>query len=126
MTLDRALAETALRNGVPEYRMFATALSLQGRTGGGLRESLESLAGVIRRRVAIRGRAWALAAEVRLSAGILAALPFVAGGMLAVIDPPYIGFLFVDEAGRMVPAVASGLLLLGALAMREMIRRSLS
>lgn len=125
-TMETALAETARHNGVPEYRMFATALALQGRTGGGLRELLESLAGVIRRRVAIRSRAWALAAEVRLSASILAALPFVTGGMLALIDPGYIGFLFTDPQGRMALAAASGLLLAGVVTMREMIRRSLA
>jgi len=124
--LDRALAETAARNGVAEYRMFATALSLQSRTGGGLRESLETLAAVIRRRVSIRERAWALAAEVRLSIAILASLPFVSGGFLAVVNPEYVALLFLDPGGQQILAVAAGLLLLGVAIMRGMIRNSLT
>ena len=63
MPFDRALEETALKNGVPEYRFFSTAMSLQAQTGGGLSETLENLADVVRKRVALRSRGLALASE---------------------------------------------------------------
>ena len=62
-----------------EYRFFATALGLQSQTGGGLTETLENLADVIRKRVALKARGYALAAEARTSAGVLALLPVLAG-----------------------------------------------
>lgn len=126
LPIDQALAETAHRNGVPEYRFFATALALQSQTGGGLGETLENLAEVIRKRVALKERGYALAAEARTSAGILAALPFFTAGVLAVLSPAYVGMLFADPDGQRILAAAIGLLLLGILVMRGMIRQSLS
>jgi len=126
LPIDQALAETAHRNGVPEYRFFATALALQSQTGGGLGETLENLAEVIRKRVALKERGYALAAEARTSAGILAALPFFTAGVLAVLSPSYIVLLFNDAGGQRILAAAIGLLLTGILVMRSMIKRSLS
>ena len=126
LPIDQALAETAHRNGVPEYRFFATALALQSQTGGGLGETLENLAEVIRKRVALKERGYALAAEARTSAGILAALPFFTAGVLAVLSPGYVAMLFTDPSGQRVLAAAIGLLLIGILVMRSMIKRSLS
>ncbi|MDO9709138.1 type II secretion system F family protein [Paracraurococcus lichenis] len=126
LPLEQALAETAHRNGVPEYRFFATALALQSQTGGGLSETLENLAEVIRKRVALKERGHALAAEARTSAGILAILPFFTGGVLAALSPGYVAMLFDDPGGQQVLAAAVGLLLLGILIMRQMIRQALS
>jgi tight adherence protein B len=126
LPIDQALAETAHRNGVPEYRFFATALALQNQTGGGLGETLENLAEVIRKRVALKERGYALAAEARTSAGILAVLPFFTVGILAVLSPGYVTMLFTDAGGQRILAAAIGLLLIGVLVMRSMIKRSLS
>ncbi len=54
--LDKALIDVATRSGVAEYRFFATATALQAQTGGGLTETLEILADVIRKRIALRKR----------------------------------------------------------------------
>lgn len=124
--MEQALAETAQRNNVPEYRFFATALALQNQTGGALGETLENLAEVIRKRVALKERGYALAAEARTSAGILAALPFFTCAVLAVMSPAYVAMLFEDAGGRRILAAAIGLLLLGIAIMRSMIRRALS
>ena len=62
--LEVALLEMAERNDVAEYRFFATALALQSQTGGGLTETLETLADTIRKRENARKRG--LHAERRL------------------------------------------------------------
>jgi len=121
-----AMREMARRNRLPEYRFFATALALQSQTGGGLSEALENLADVIRKRLALRVRAHALAAEAKTSIGILAALPFVAGAGLAVLNPDYVAVLFTERAGQRVLSLALLSLGAGLLVMRSMIRRSLS
>jgi tight adherence protein B len=126
MPFDRALAETALTNGVSEYRFFATAMALQAQTGGGLSETLENLADVVRKRVALRARGIALASEARTSAAILAGLPFGAGGLIALLNPSYAAVLIYDESGRRILAVAVGMLLLGVFTMQATIRKSLS
>lgn len=126
VTLDQALHALASRNQVPEYGFFATALALQSETGGTVSETLERLADVIRKRVALREHARALASEARTSIGILAALPAFAGGTLAVINPDYLNTLFVDPKGRTVLAVAVGMLITGIGTMRTIVSRSLS
>ena len=126
VTLDQALHALAARNQVPEYGFFATALALQSETGGTVSETLERLADVIRKRVALREHARALASEARTSIGILASLPVFAGGALAFINPDYLNTLFVDPKGRMVFAGAVMLLTTGIGVMRTIVARSLS
>ncbi len=124
--LEKALIETATRSGVAEYRFFATAIALQAQTGGGLTETLETLADVIRKRIALRKRGFALAAEARTSAALLAALPFVTAGALALLNPSYIVVLIIDPTGQKILAAAFGMLFLGMGVMKLIIRKSLS
>ena len=127
VTLEDALHEMAGRTGIAEYRFFATALALQGRTGGGLSEALEGLADVMRRRLALKARGLALAAEAKTSIGILASLPFVAGGALGLLNPHYIGRLFYEHGGcQKILFTAVALLVGGLLVMRGMIRKALA
>jgi len=126
VTLDAAVHEMAARNNVVEYRFFATVLALQSQTGGGLAEALDGLADVIRRRLALKERGKALAAEAKTSIMILASLPFVTGGALAVLNPTYIGRLFTDPGCQKVLAAAIFMLSSGLLVMRSMIRKALS
>jgi tight adherence protein B len=123
--LEDALREVAARNQLPEYRFFATALSLQAQTGGGLSETLENLAEVIRKRVAVRKRAYALASEARTSTYILAGLPVVTGGALVLIDPGYISILFTDPTGNVILGTAIGMLATGIFVMRTTITKAL-
>ena len=125
VALEDALRYVAARNQLPEYRFFATALALQAQTGGGLSETLENLADVIRKRVGARKRAFALASEARMSTYILAALPFVAAGALALINPPYFMILFTEPAGNTVLEVAIGMLSTGVYVMRATIAKVL-
>ena len=125
VSLEEALREVAARNQLPEYRFFATALALQAQTGGGLSETLENLADVIRKRVGARKRAFALASEARMSTYILAGLPIVAGGALALINPAYFMILITEPAGNTVLEVAIGMLSLGIYVMRTTISKVL-
>ena len=125
-TLQDSLIAMALRTALQEYRFFAVALALQGQTGGNLAETLENLADVVRKRVALRARAYALAAEARMTANVLIALPFITGGALAFVAPAYIAVLFLTAKGQRMLFLAIGLLGLGVLTMRTMIKRSLS
>lgn len=125
VALEDALRDVAVRSGLPEYRFFATALALQAQTGGALTEILENLADVIRKRVATRARAHALASEAKTSSYILAALPVVTGLAIGVLNPKYMSLLFTDPMGNKVFAAAIGMLGLGMGVMRLTISRSL-
>lgn len=126
LPLDEALRAMAERNGLSEYRFFATALSLQSQTGGNLGETLESLADTIRKRVAARARGYALAAEARTSANVLAVLPVLLFVALWFMNPPYVMALLTEPTGHMILGATMGLLSFGVLAMRTLIQKSLS
>ena len=124
--LEDGLRELSARNRLPEYRFFATALALQSQTGGGLTETLENLADVVRKRIALQSRGYALASEARTSAGVLAALPVFAGLALAVLNPDYVAALFEPGSGQTLFGATVVWLGTGIAAMRFLIRKSLS
>jgi tight adherence protein B len=119
--LEQSLHTMAERTGLTEYAFFAVTIGLQSQTGGNLAETLENLADIVRRRVAMVGRVKAITAEVRASAGILVALPFVTGGILPFIAPGHLDPLFHSSAGNTLLAIASGMLLLGIFIIRGML-----
>ncbi len=126
VTLDDALRAMAERNKLQEYRFFATALSLQSQTGGGLSETLENLADVIRKRVAVRQKGVALSAEAKMSSIVLAVLPPFAAVGLWIMNSAYIVLLFVDPLGQKILGGAILMLCLGIWSMKTLIRKSLS
>ncbi len=126
MDLEAALVDMAERNDLAEYRFFATALALQSQTGGGLTETLDTLADTIRKREAARKRGNALASEAKTSIYVLTALPLVTGVMLWMSNPEYIDILFVTPAGQKLLAVAVFMLGLGLFSMQQIIKKSLS
>ena len=123
--LEDALREASARTGVAEYSFFTVALALQSQTGGSLAETLDNLGEVIRKRVALRARAIALASEARTSSYVLGALPVVTGAVLCVLQYDYIRPLFETKSGMRILYAATGMLLTGAFVMRSMIKRSL-
>jgi tight adherence protein B len=123
--LQDALQTTADRIRVPDFRFYVVALALQKRTGGGLAETLGNLSSVIRARKALRLKARALSAESKASAGVLALLPFVVGGLMFLINHDLMMILFTDSRGRFMLGVATLSLVTGVGVMSSIIKRSL-
>ena len=119
---DEALERAGDRIGIAEFRFFTAAVALQHATGGNLAATLEMLADIIRRRRAARSKAQAATAEVRLSAIVLGAMPFVVTGLLLLVNPRYLAPLIDDTRGKAIIALAIGLLLVGFGSMRRMMR----
>ena len=124
-------AETALmavhvRSGVAEYGIFAVTLGVQSRSGGKLAETIQLLAETIRQRLALANRAGALAAEAKLSAYILTALPFVSGVFMTFTQPNYVHTFLHDPRGKHMLVTAAVLLTLGQLTMRKLINGATS
>lgn len=124
-SLEEAVAELARRTGLAEYRFFATTLALQNSTGGTLSDTLDGLADVIRKRAALKSRAKALTSEARASAMILTALPFGTGGLMYVVNPPYMMLLFEHPTGKTLLISAIISLGLGVMTIRTIIQKSL-
>jgi tight adherence protein B len=125
VSMEDAMREMADRTGLPEYRFFATALSLQNQTGGALSETLDNLADVIRKRAALKAKGLAMTSEAKATAAILAALPVLIAVLLWAVNPEYISVLFTDPSGRRMLVFAIMSLGMGLFVIRTIIRRSL-
>jgi tight adherence protein B len=120
---EEALDGMYRRTRVAEYGMFAVTLAVQMKSGGRLTETLQTLGDTVRQRVAMAGRAKALAGEVIFSARALSVSPLVVGGLLYWINPQTIDLLFYDPTGRVLLAYAVASVIVGTLVMRWMVRR---
>jgi tight adherence protein B len=124
--LDVATENMAMRNDLPEYRFFAITIALQAQTGGGLSDTLDNLADLISKRLALRARGHALSSEARTSSLILGGLPVIMGLGLWVVNPAYMSLLFTTSMGQTILGAAVLSLTCGGLIMRSIIKRSLS
>jgi tight adherence protein B len=125
VTMEEAMNDMARRTGLPEYRFFATALSLQNQTGGALSETLENLADVIRKRAALKAKGHAMTSEAKATAGVLAVLPVLIAVMLWALNPAYIALLFNNDTGRSMFGAAVIAVSIGLGVIRTIIRRTL-
>lgn len=124
--LDEAVLEMAARADIPEYRFFATTLSLQSQTGGALSEPFENLADMIRKRIALIAKGNAMASEAKTCAIVLGALPVFTGCALWAMSPDYFAVLFNDPTGKILFGTAVLSLCMGMGMIRILIRKSLS
>ena len=119
---EEALASTGEQVGVADFKFFAVAVSLQNATGGNLATTLEILSDIMRKRRTVRLKAQATTAEVRVSAYILGAIPFLVTGVLLLIQPGYLAPLISDSRGNLILGAALAGLLMGFMMMRQMMR----
>jgi tight adherence protein B len=120
---EEALRSVYDRTHVAEYAMFSVTLAVQNKSGGRLAETLQILGDTVRQRVTLAGRAMALAGEAKLSARVLASIPFIAGLGLYIERPESLDPLFHDPRGHILFAFGLTTLALGILTMRRMIRK---
>jgi len=120
--IEEALDTSSRHIGLPDFRFFTVAVVLQHMTGGNLAQTLEILSDIVRKRRAVRLKARATTAEIRVSAYVLGGLPVFIVVALALIQPGYLAPLFVDPRGHLLLAIAAGLLLATGLTMRQMMR----
>ena len=116
-----ALKNLADRIDCPDLKFFVISVILQRETGGNLAEIIESLAYIIRERFKLYGKVKILAAEGKLSAIILVAIPFLIMIALRFINPDYINLLFTEPAGRIMSGIALFMMALGILVMKKMV-----
>ena len=117
-----ALMNLATRVPSTDLRYFVIAVLIQRETGGNLSELLISISAIIRDRIKLLGQVRVLSAEGKMSAWVLSLLPFGAAFMVQLVNPEFLEVLYTDSAGRMMLALAGGMMLLGIFVMRQVIR----
>lgn len=122
VSMSDALMNLASRVPSTDLRYFVIAVLIQRETGGNLTELLGSISNIIRDRLKLMGQVRVLSAEGRMSAWVLGLLPFGAALMMQVMNPVFLSLLYTDRGGRKMVGVALGLLLVGVLVIRKIIR----
>jgi tight adherence protein B len=102
--------------------VMVISVLIQRETGGNLAEVLEKIAAVIRARFRFQRRVRTLSAEGRLSAWILALVPFVLFIMLMLSSPEYMPTLLDHPTGQKMIATTFVLMMVGVLWIRRIIR----
>jgi len=123
---DLRRAMLGLLQRMPSVAVMAlvTAVLVQKETGGNLAEILEQSSKVIRERFRFNRRVRTLSAEGRLSAWILAMVPFVLFIVISVTTPDYLPVLLDDPVGRKLIAFGFGMGVVGLFWIRRIIRVS--
>jgi tight adherence protein B len=122
ISFEDALAAAGEQIGLSDFRFFAVAISLQRATGGNLATTLDILSDVMRRRRAMRLKARAVTGEVRMSAYVLGAMPFLVIGGLVVMSPDYLRPLITDRRGNIIVGIAVVSMVVGFATIRQMMR----
>lgn len=120
--IDVSMDETSSRIGLPDFRFFTVAVSLQYATGGNLTQTLEILSDIVRKRRAMRLKAKAATGEIRITAYTLGGLPVLITLALLVTKPGYLVPLWADPRGHLILGAAVGCLFLAFLSMRAMMQ----
>jgi Flp pilus assembly protein TadB len=120
--LEDGLDAVATRMDSDDLRWTVMAIRIQQGVGGNLAEVLLTIATTIRERAAMRRQVRALSAEGRLSAYILVALPVIVAAWLFITSGAYMRTLYTTTLGEILLGFAVGLIVLGALLMRRMIK----
>lgn len=101
-----ALMAMQERIGTEEARLFVTSLILQRETGGNLVELLNNISGLIRERLKFQANLETLTAEPKMSARVLAGMPFVMFGAIYSINAEYMKPLFEQPQGKFLMVYA--------------------
>jgi tight adherence protein B len=120
--LDEALRNLVERVPVPDIGYFVVAVRIQRESGGNLAELLDNISALVRQRLKLHGQIRTLSAEGRLSAWILALLPFGTALLIHLVNPGFLAPLWTEALGQQVVGAALVLLLAGLVWMRSVIR----
>lgn len=104
-----------------DLKYFTVAVIIQREAGGNLREILESLSNLIRKRAELGARVKALSAEGKLSAIILFSLPLVILFVFSLMNPKYFNVLFKNETGHMLLIIGASMMSVGAWITRKLV-----
>lgn len=120
--LNEAMAMMAERVNSEDFDWVVEAIEIHRQVGGDLAQVLDNTYATIRDRNMIRRQIQALSAEGRMSAIILFILPLVMILVMSVLSPSYFSELTQHSIGVAMLIVAGGLLAVGGLWLRRIVR----
>lgn len=122
ISLEQALTNLSERVPLTDMRYFVVAVLIQRDSGGNLTEILGNLSHLIRQRAKLLAKVKVLSSEGRMSAWILALLPFALGGAMYLANPKFMGPMFTDPMGITMLKYLLTMMLIGVLVLRRIVR----
>ena len=120
--LEDALLNLLERVPSTDLQYFVVALLIQRETGGNLAELLDNISVIVRARIKLMGEIRTLSAEGKLSAWVLSMLPFATAIFINIVNPKFMDVLWTDPVGLKMVYGALGMMVLGVLWMRKIIK----
>ncbi|MFN3789646.1 type II secretion system F family protein [Massilia sp.] len=120
--MNEALHGMAARIPLTDLRYLIIAVLIQRESGGNLAEILGNISQIIRARLKLVAHVRVLSAEGRMSSVILTLLPFAVLGTMQIMSPKYASVLWSDPRGMRMIWFGLGLMLIGIIWMRKIIR----
>lgn len=120
--LGDAFDNTATRMRSDDFQWVAQAIAINREIGGNLSEVLDQVGHTIRERNQIRRQVRALAAEGKISAYVLIALPIGVFAFLLLTQPSYFNGFFGNIVGILALVVAAILLVVGSIWMMAVVK----
>jgi tight adherence protein B len=120
--LGRTLEETAARTGSQDFIWVTQAIAVNREVGGNLADVLDGVGKTIRERGQVRRQIKALAAEGKLSAIVLMALPFGITAFLAMSNPEYLSAFTSSPVGFLLIGLCLVMLVVGGLWLRKSVQ----
>ncbi len=117
-----ALENLARRVPSTDLGYFVIAVIIQRETGGNLTEVMDNISSVIRERLKLFGKVRAISAEGKYSAIVLSILPFITAWLFYAINPDLMSLLWTDPSGISMIYMAFGMITVGILWMRKVIK----
>ena len=109
------------RSGLREFAAVVVAARITAEVGGNLAHIFDQVARAIVEAQNARRMVLAFTTEGRMSANVIAALPFVVMGVLYVLSPGYFNPLFESLAGKLIFSICTGSIFLGWYIIRRMV-----
>lgn len=122
VNLEDALEGISERFDSDDFRWVVMAIRIQRQVGGNLAELLDTVAATMRERQYLRRQVASLAAEGKMSAWVIGALPPLFMGYLLLTNPTYIDPLFTDPRGLIMLFFGVGLLGVGVFWMSRLVK----
>jgi tight adherence protein B len=118
--LGEALQAMADRLESEDLQWVGEAVEIQRDVGGDLAEVLDNVAETLAERSRLEGQVAALAADGKMSAAVMLALPFVVGVLMTLTQPDYLLVFIEKGSGRILLAVGLALLTVGGLWLKKL------
>jgi tight adherence protein B len=119
--MDDALADLGKRIDSENLTFVINAVTIQRQIGGSLAGLFDMVADTVRQRQQFGRKVKGLTAMGRMSAYVLAGLPFFVGLVVTMMNPSYMAPLYHTASGQKMIGIGAGMIVVGSLMLKKIV-----